>query len=87
LNRPSGIVTDDDGRIIVADSKNHRVLVFTSELRILWAVDLKSPGLDDKDRPSDVALTPEGYLVVLFETLPDTARDITSHGKQYIKVY
>ncbi|XP_013163168.1 PREDICTED: protein wech [Papilio xuthus] len=87
LNRPSGIVTDDDGRIIVADSKNHRVLVFTSELRILWAVDLKSPGLDDKDRPSDVALTPEGYLVVLFETLPDTARDVTSHGKQYIKVY
>lgn len=87
LNRPSGIVTDDDGRIIIADSKNHRVLVFTSELRILWAVDLKSPGLDDKDRPSDVALTPEGYLVVLFETLPDTARDISSHGKQYIKVY
>lgn len=87
LNRPSGIVTDDDGRIIVADSKNHRVLVFTSELRILWAVDLKSPGLDDKDRPSDVALTPDGFLVVLFETLPDTARDITSHGKQYIKVY
>ncbi|CAH2042144.1 unnamed protein product, partial [Iphiclides podalirius] len=87
LNRPSGIVTDDEGRIIVADSKNHRVLVFTSELRILSAVDLKSPGLDDKDRPSDVALTPEGYLVVLFETLPDTARDITSHGKQYIKVY
>lgn len=87
LNRPSGIVTDDDGRIIVADSKNHRVLVFTSELRILWAVDLKSPGLDDKDRPSDVALTPEGFLVVLFETLPDTARDISSHGKQYIKVY
>lgn len=87
LNRPSGIVTDDDGRIIVADSKNHRVLVFTAELRILWAVDLKSPGLDDKDRPSDVALTPEGYLVVLFETLPDTARDVSSHGKQYIKVY
>ncbi|XP_050352593.1 protein wech isoform X2 [Nymphalis io] len=87
LNRPSGIVTDDDGHIIVADSKNHRVLVFTSELQILWAVDLKSPGLDDKDRPSDVALTTDGFLVVLFETLPDTARDITSHGKQYIKVY
>lgn len=87
LNRPSGIVTDDDGRIIVADSKNHRVLVFTCELRILWAVDLKSPGLDDKDRPSDVALSTDGYLVVLFETLPDTARDVTSHGKQYIKVY
>lgn len=87
LNRPSGIVTDDDGRIIVADSKNHRALVFTSELRILFAVELKSPGLDDKDRPSDVALTPEGFLVVLFETLPDTARDVISHGKQYIKIY
>lgn len=87
LNRPSGIVTDDEGRVIVADSKNHRVLVFTTELRVLWAVDLKSPGLDDKDRPSDVALTTDGYLVVLFETLPDTARDLSSHGKQYIKVY
>ncbi|GBP35585.1 Protein wech [Eumeta japonica] len=87
LNRPSGIVTDDEGRIIVADSKNHRVMVFSADLRYQWAVDLKSPGLDDKDRPSDVALTPEGYLVVLFETLPDTARDNASHGKQYIKVY
>ncbi|XP_013187728.1 protein wech [Amyelois transitella] len=87
LNRPSGIVTDDEGNIVVADSKNHRVVVYGSDLRILCAVDLKSPGLDDKDRPSDVALTPEGFLVVLFETLPDTARDISSHGKQYIKVY
>lgn len=87
LNRPSGIVTDDEGRIIVADSKNHRVVVYSPELRYQWCVDLKSPGLDDKDRPSDVALTLDGHVVVLFETLPDTARDVISHGKEYIKVY
>lgn len=87
LNRPSGLACDDEGRVVVADSKNHRVLVLTAELRYLWAVELKSPGLDDKDRPSDVALTPEGFLVVLFETLPDTARDLASHSKQYIKIY
>lgn len=87
LNRPSGLVTDDEGRIVVADSKNHRVVVLSPDLRYEWSVNLKSPGLDDKDRPSDVALTPEGHVIVLFETLPDTAREVISHGKEYIKMY
>ncbi|XP_041984646.1 protein wech isoform X2 [Aricia agestis] len=87
FNRPSGMICDDNGNLIVADSKNHRLLVLNAELRIMLSVNLKSPGLDDKDRPCDVALTPEGYLVVLFETLPDNARDFYYHRKLYIKVY
>lgn len=87
LNRPSGIVTDDEGRIIVADSKNHRVVIFSADLRFHWSVNVRSPGLDDKDRPSDVALTPEGHIVVLFETLPDTGRETISKEKEYIKMY
>ncbi|CAG9795870.1 unnamed protein product [Diatraea saccharalis] len=87
FNRPSGIVTDDEGRVIVADSKNQRIVVLTSDLRILSTVYFKSPDLDDKDRPCDVALTPEGYMVVMFETLPDTARDVASNDKEYIKIY
>ncbi|CAG9795866.1 unnamed protein product [Diatraea saccharalis] len=85
LDRPSGIVTDDEGHIIVADSKNYRLLIFNSELRLLATKYLKSLDLDDNDRPSNVALTPEGYLVVLFETRP--TRDISLVGKHFIKVY
>ena len=36
--RPSGICCDDDGRVIVADSKNQRVLIFSPLLEFLWAV-------------------------------------------------
>ncbi|CAI3083008.1 unnamed protein product [Diatraea saccharalis] len=84
LDRPSGIVTDDEGHIIVADSKKHRLLVFTSDLRLLATKYLKSPDLDHNDRPSDVALTPEGYLVVLFESRPIS--DTSLVGKHFIKV-
>lgn len=38
FNRPSGLCCDDDGRIIVADSKNQRVIVFTPSLDYLWDV-------------------------------------------------
>lgn len=61
--RPSGISCDDDGRIIVADSKNQRVLIFSAMLEFLWAVEIRpsshnilTANMDEKDRPSDVAL-------------------------------
>lgn len=61
--RPSGICCDDDGRIVVADSKNQRVLIFSAMLEFLWAVEIRpsshnilTANMDEKDRPSDVAL-------------------------------
>lgn len=39
--RPSGICCDDKARVVVADSKNQRVLVFSPLLEFLWAVSLK----------------------------------------------
>lgn len=38
FNRPSGLCCDDEGRIIVADSKNQRILVFNSNLDFMWDV-------------------------------------------------
>lgn len=43
-------------------------------------------GMDEKDRPSDVALLPDGRLVVMVETSPD-ARDQCSPQKTFIQIY
>uniref|UniRef100_A0A182IV79 B box-type domain-containing protein n=1 Tax=Anopheles atroparvus TaxID=41427 RepID=A0A182IV79_ANOAO len=93
FSRPSGICCDDDGRVIVADSKNQRVLIFTPQLEFLWAVEIRpssngmlSVGIDEKDRPSDVALLPDGRLVVMVETSPD-ARDQCSPQKTFVQIY
>ena len=59
----TGICCDDDGRIIVADSKNQRVLIFSAMLEFLWSIEIRpssqnilTANIDEKDRPSDVAL-------------------------------
>jgi tripartite motif-containing protein 71 len=63
FSRPSGICCDDEGRIIIADSKNQRVLICSPTLEFLWNVEIRpsshnilTSNLDEKDRPSDVAL-------------------------------
>lgn len=38
FNRPSGICCDDNGRVVVADSKNQRVLVYNTNLDLQWVV-------------------------------------------------
>ncbi|KAG4076721.1 hypothetical protein HA402_002008 [Bradysia odoriphaga] len=93
FSRPSGICCDDDGRVVVADSKNQRVLVFSPALDFLWAVDIRPSNnilipsnLDEKDRPSDVAILPDGRLVVMVETSPD-ARDTSNPQKTFIQIY
>lgn len=66
---------DDDGRVIVADSKNQRVLIFSPTLEYLWTVDIRpsshnilSANMDEKDRPSDVALL-TGNLLDSFNSI------------------
>lgn len=93
FSRPSGICCDDDGRVIVADSKNQRILIFSSQLEFLWAIEIRPSSLpliptniDEKDRPSDVALLPDGRLVVMVETSPD-ARDVCNPHKTFVQIY
>lgn len=38
FNRPSGLCCDDRGQVIIADSKNQRLLVYNTDLEFLWMV-------------------------------------------------
>lgn len=38
FNRPSGLCCDDHGRVVVADSKNQRVLVYNTNFEFQWIV-------------------------------------------------
>lgn len=42
FNRPSGLSCDDNGRIVIADSKNQRVLVYNTNLDFQWVVSIKN---------------------------------------------
>ncbi|XP_059612624.1 protein wech [Phlebotomus argentipes] len=92
FSRPSGLCVDDDGRVIVADSKNQRVLVFTKDFDFLWAVDVRPevkpdrPPMHDKDRPTDIALLPDGRLVMVVETSPES-RDCVGPNQAFVHIY
>uniref|UniRef100_A0A1B0CFA9 B box-type domain-containing protein n=2 Tax=Lutzomyia longipalpis TaxID=7200 RepID=A0A1B0CFA9_LUTLO len=92
FSRPSGLCVDDEGRIIVADSKNQRVLVFTKDFDFLWAVDVRPevkldrPPMHDKDRPTDIALLPDGRLVMVVETSPES-RDCVGPNQAFVHIY
>lgn len=38
FNRPSGICVDDKGNIVIADSKNQRILVYDENFIFKWVV-------------------------------------------------
>ncbi|PSN36760.1 hypothetical protein C0J52_22428 [Blattella germanica] len=63
--RPQGIQADDDGNILVADSKNNRILVFKQDGALVYI--FGTPGNDPGqfDRPSGMCLHPEGGIVVV----------------------
>lgn len=42
--------------------------------------------LDEKDRPCDVALLPDGRIVIMVELSPD-ARDSSNPLKKFVQIY
>lgn len=38
FNRPSGLCCDDKGQVVIADSKNQRVLVYNTDFEFQWMV-------------------------------------------------
>ncbi|KAI8512682.1 hypothetical protein Bbelb_093210 [Branchiostoma belcheri] len=60
LSEPAGVDVDGSGNIVLADSRNCRVQVFKPSGEFYCHVDL-----ENVFRPSDIALTNDGYLIVV----------------------
>uniref|UniRef100_A0A182WAA9 B box-type domain-containing protein n=1 Tax=Anopheles minimus TaxID=112268 RepID=A0A182WAA9_9DIPT len=90
LTTPRGACFTPQGDIIISDFENHRLLLIDATLSKVEirpsSNGLLTIGMDEKDRPSDVALLPDGRLVVMVETSPD-ARDQCSPQKTFIQIY
>ncbi|XP_034950220.1 E3 ubiquitin-protein ligase TRIM71 [Chelonus insularis] len=65
FSRPQGLVIDDEGRIIVCDSRHHRIQVIDSNGNLKWKFGAFGTGRDEMDRPSGVALLPNGKIVAV----------------------
>ncbi|XP_024936928.1 E3 ubiquitin-protein ligase TRIM71 isoform X2 [Cephus cinctus] len=63
--RPQGLVIDDEGNIIIADSRNHRIQIFDSAGTFKWKFGSYGKGPDEMDRPSGITLSPDGRIVVV----------------------
>ncbi|XP_078662218.1 uncharacterized protein LOC144906125 [Branchiostoma floridae x Branchiostoma belcheri] len=60
LSEPARVDVDGRGNIVLADSRNCRVQVFKPSGEFYCHVDL-----ENVFRPSDIALTNDGYLIVV----------------------
>ncbi len=64
LTTPRNMAVADDGRIYVADTGNHRIVVFSpqGEMLLTWGEFGAEPG--QFNEPWDVAVGPDGYIYV-----------------------
>ncbi|KAL8563392.1 hypothetical protein ACOMHN_063389 [Nucella lapillus] len=62
LNEPAGVAADSMGNWVVADSKNHRVQVFSENGHFMAAVNFIGESIR---RPSGIHLTSDGLLYVI----------------------
>ncbi len=66
LRRPNGLAYDaQNGQLYVADTLNHRLVVFSAEGKFLRAIGKRGTGEVEFNFPLDVAIAPDGNLVVL----------------------
>lgn len=65
FTRPNGVAVDEEGHIIVADSRNDRIQIFTSSGVFIKKFGSKGTGPGEFDRPSGVCISPEGKIIVV----------------------
>ncbi|KAJ9576001.1 hypothetical protein L9F63_007101, partial [Diploptera punctata] len=63
--RPQGCATDQEGNIVIADSKNHRIVVCSSTGIVIKTFGSFGNVCGCLDRPSGVAVTPDGRIVIV----------------------
>lgn len=66
LNRPNGMAYDEQGQLLyLADTLNHQIAVFSADGKLLRRIGKRGNGEVEFNFPLDVALAPDGDLVVL----------------------
>ena len=65
LARPNGVAVDEKGNILVADSRNHRIQVFSSSGTFLTKFGIKGTHPGEFDQPSGICISPEGTIIVV----------------------
>ncbi|KAK9873231.1 hypothetical protein WA026_021723 [Henosepilachna vigintioctopunctata] len=63
FQRPQGIACDDAGNVVIADSKNHRIILKNSsgDFECIFS----GTGGEDLNRPCGICITPKGRLIVV----------------------
>lgn len=64
LNRPSGIVFDNDGNLVVADTMNHRIQTFTPDGKFIKKFGTFGSSEGQLNMPWGVAVDDEGTIIV-----------------------
>jgi len=65
LNHPQGVGFDAQGRLLVADTQAHRVLVFGPDLKLVRTIGAEGEGPGQFRQPSDVAVDSRGRMIVV----------------------
>jgi DNA-binding beta-propeller fold protein YncE len=64
LRRPNGLAVDAVGQLLVADTRNNRLVVFSPDGRLLSSLDSLGPS-SPLDQPLDIAVMKAGFFAVL----------------------
>ncbi|XP_018012812.1 E3 ubiquitin-protein ligase TRIM71-like [Hyalella azteca] len=65
LNRPQGITCDQEGNVIVCDSRNCRIQIFDADANYVNHWPVPSPEPSRQAQPAGVAVTPAGNILVV----------------------
>ncbi len=65
FTRPNGVAVDEEGYIIVADSRNDRIQVFSPTGVFLKKFGIKGAAPGEFDRPCGVCISPDGQVIVV----------------------
>ena len=63
--RPQGLAVDSMGNIVVADTRNHRIVVFHPHGHFIAKYGSHGQGPGEFDRPTAVSVLPDGTFAVV----------------------
>ena len=79
--KPTGVSVAPDGRVFVADTHEHRVLIFSSDGKELFSLGQSGTGPGEFIYPTDIAFRSDGRILVSEYGGNDRIQEFTHDGK------